>query len=98
MPPQMRLATSPNYLPTRREVLLVLVLVTILLLVSENDYLLSWDARSSGSKATIAANSKDAQGVMQSEEFPEPLFTWKDGEVPETEIVRHAYGEWGVVQ
>lgn len=88
----MRLSTSANFVPTRREILLVICLITVLLFITENDYLAAWDGRPTGHDSANAP-SKVVEESSQRVVVPEKLFAWKEGQFPETEIVAHAYGK-----
>ena len=89
LPKQMRFTVHLSHVATLREILLVACLVTALIVISGLEYLRPRDPYSHNNRIGFGQNSEDQSFDTT---YPEPLFSWKENEVPETKIVRHANG------
>ncbi|KAL5492147.1 hypothetical protein ACEPAI_3594 [Sanghuangporus weigelae] len=87
----MRAAAASFYLPTRRELVLLVLLCIALLCLVPSRYV-SDSASSYLSKAGVDRGDGRAEDLENSGvSFPEPRLTWKEA-IPETEMLHHSPG------
>lgn len=91
------MVTSPTFLPTRRELFLVLSLLVILLFVSQSDYISSNSSsslsRSLSSQSSLVLDHPKQYG-LENGTYPDHRMTWKEEDaLPETRLIQHAPGE-----
>ncbi len=94
------MVTTPTFLPTRRELFLVLSLLFILLCVSQGGYIYSTSLFSlsrssfSVSKFTLVLDSeRRPRQDLESGTYPDLRLTWhKENVLPETSLIQHVPG------